>query len=325
MLSGPFGAGRAATRQRRGLLLSAIMLIMTMTRFLYSSSSSSLNKVSALCFQSTRTTSSSKILVNSRRPASPVTSNTKSNPRNSHHYSTSSSTSFLRQSTQRRQEDLAAEFSSLSSSGYDRPTVQWYPGHIAKAERQLSETLKAVDVVVEVRDARACKATAHPRVGEWCAGRPRIVVLTHLDTVPKAAAASWRRAYESLGAERWDDAPINRQVANQAQQARDIRSQFLVDDPNNKNDDNHSTKKKRKNTSKSVVSTDNNQATNAITPVEQVLFVNAKEGQGIHALHRAIFKAGSHVQERRERRGLNPRALRVGIIGYPNVGKVWRL
>lgn len=55
--------------------------------------------------------------------------------------------------------------------------------------------------------------------------------------------------------------------------------------------------------------------------MEQVLFVDAKQGQGIHALHRAIFKAGAHVQERRDRRGLKERPLRVGIIGYPNVGK----
>jgi hypothetical protein len=206
-----------------------------------------------------------------------------------------------------------AEFSSSSDfGGYNRPGVQWYPGHIAKAERQLSETLKAVDVVVEVRDARACKATAHPRVGEWCAGSPRIVVLTHLDMVPKAASATWRKAYDTLGAERWDEAPINRQVANQAKQARDIRSRF-------DNDGNAKKKSKWKNASfDDRIETENTK----ITPVEQVLFVNAKQGQGIHALHRAIFKAGAHVQERRERRGLNPRPLRVGIIGYPNVGKV---
>lgn len=195
----------------------------------------------------------------------------------------------------------------LEESGYTRPVVQWYPGHIAKAERQLAETLKAVDVVVEVRDARACKATAHPRVGEWCAGRPRVVVLTHLDMIPKQAVAAWRRAYETLGAERWDDAPINNQVANQAQQARDIRFQYGDNQPKSS-----SSKKKDPQIEKQK---------GAITPVDQVLFVNAKEGQGIHALHRAIYKAGAHVQERRERRGLNPRPLRVGIIGYPNVGK----
>mmetsp|Transcript_19208 Transcript_19208/g.35870 ORF Transcript_19208/g.35870 Transcript_19208/m.35870 type:complete len:575 (-) Transcript_19208:56-1780(-) len=221
--------------------------------------------------------------------------------------------SLVQQNLRRYDEDLA-EFSSLSGGDYNRPTVQWYPGHIAKAERQLSETLRAVDVVVEVRDARACKATAHPKVGEWCAGRPRIVVLTHLDMVPKAAASSWKRAYEQLGAERWDDAPVNRQVANQAQQARDVRFQYA--DPAT----NASAGSKRKKTAKPNQHK-NQKVVSTITPVEQVLFVNAKQGQGIHALHRAIFSAGSHVQERRERRGLNPRALRVGIIGYPNVGK----
>lgn len=132
--------------------------------------------------------------------------------------------------------------------------------------------------------------------------------------IPKAAANSWRKAYEKFGAEDMDDAPINRQVANQAKQARDIRYQF---------DDNKESAAEKKKRKKSSTTTKSSSVDNKnITPVEQVLFVNAKQGQGIHALHRAIFKAGSHVQERRERRGLNPRALRVGIIGYPNVGKV---
>lgn len=196
----------------------------------------------------------------------------------------------------------------LTESGYKRPTVQWYPGHIAKAERQLSETLKAVDVVVEVRDARACKATAHPKVGEWCAGRPRIVVLTHLDMIPRNAVSSWKMAYDKLGAERWDDAPVNTQVANQAQQARDIRFSYGDPTPVNKN------KKPRKEEGWE-------KRPKIVTPVEQVMFINAKQGEGIHALQRAIFKAGAHVQERRERRGLKTRSLRVGIIGYPNVGK----
>lgn len=178
-------------------------------------------------------------------------------------------------------------------SGYKRPTVQWYPGHIAKAERQLSETLKAVDVVVEVRDARACKASSHVKVAEWCAGRPRIVVLTHVDQIPKLSIVSWKRSYETFGAERWDG-EVNAQVVNQANQAKNERGKY-------------NEKSKKKN--------------NSVSPVENVMFVDGKTGQGIHALHRAIFKAGQHVQTRRERRGLKDRALRVGIIGYPNVGK----
>jgi hypothetical protein len=240
------------------------------------------------------------------------------------------STSQLHSDTAWRQQG-GLDVSPMDDGGYGRPTVQWYPGHIAKAERQLSETLKAVDVVVEVRDARACKATAHPRVGEWCAGRPRIVVLTHMDMVPKAAAASWRTAYERLGAERWDEAPINTQVANQAQQARDTRVQYETGSGISRGGRKKQGQPPLTATATNVPRTGGREVpggrgtstkSNNVTPVEDVLFVDAKQGQGIHALHRAIFRAGAHVQERRERRGLNPRALRVGIIGYPNVGKV---
>lgn len=194
---------------------------------------------------------------------------------------------------------VSADIEEELLSGYKRPTVNWYPGHIAKAERQLSETLKAVDVVVEVRDARACKATSHEMAAEWCAGRPRIVVLTHVDAIPKLSIVSWKRSYETFGAGRWDG-EVNAQVVNQALQKQMERTKYA--------DVNASRKPQKK-------------ANTRISPVENVLFVDAKNGQGIHALHRAIFKAGAHVQERRSRRGLKDRALRVGVIGYPNVGK----
>lgn len=207
------------------------------------------------------------------------------------------------------------EQDEILESGYRRPVIHWYPGHIAKAERQLAETLRAVDVVVEVRDARACKATAHPRVGEWCAGRPRIVVVTHADMIPSPAVASWQRAYETFGAERWDDAPLNSQVANQASMARQVRFEYSNTGTDGK------TKKKKKH--HHLQPRDNHSETKGmITPVEDVLFVNAKHGFGIRNLHRAIAKAGEHVQERRVRRGLKTRPIRVGVIGYPNVGKV---
>jgi hypothetical protein len=50
-------------------------------------------------------------------------------------------------------------------------SVQWYPGHIARAERQLKEQLKQVDVVLEVRDARIPVATHHPQVSS-CGAMP---------------------------------------------------------------------------------------------------------------------------------------------------------
>lgn len=41
---------------------------------------------------------------------------------------------------------------------------QWYPGHIAKTERELKEQIKLMDVVIEVRDARIPLSTTHPQV-----------------------------------------------------------------------------------------------------------------------------------------------------------------
>jgi len=198
------------------------------------------------------------------------------------------------------------ESASSLHSGYARPVVQWYPGHIAKAERQLQETLKAVDVIVEVRDARAAKATSHPMVGSWCAGKPRLVVLTHVDQIPTIAQRGWKKAYDLYGAEHPEQALLmDRQVQNQAKQAFKERLKYT-------------TTPSEATTTKTVSSSP---TTDVLTAVESVLFVNGKTGQGVPALTRAIFKAGAHVQERRSRRGLKQRNLRVGIIGYPNVGK----
>ena len=46
----------------------------------------------------------------------------------------------------------------------DIPKIQWYPGHIAKAEKKLSEVINKVDLVIEVRDARIPLSTGHPHL-----------------------------------------------------------------------------------------------------------------------------------------------------------------
>uniref|UniRef100_A0A6U4A9F3 G domain-containing protein n=1 Tax=Ditylum brightwellii TaxID=49249 RepID=A0A6U4A9F3_9STRA len=201
-----------------------------------------------------------------------------------------------------------------SSLGYARPLVNWYPGHIAKAERQLSETLKSVDVIIEVRDARAPKATAHPRVAEWTAGRPRVVVLTHTDMIPKKSFNSWKKSYDIWGAGKWDGM-VDKQVRNQAMQ--NVQERQKYDTATTTNEEKNSIQ----NTNPKIENTSIKNDVDFTSQVEEVLFLDAKRGTGIHSLHRAVHKAGSHVNERRLRRGLNERPLRVGVIGYPNVGK----
>jgi ribosome biogenesis GTPase A len=88
---------------------------------------------------------------------------------------------------------------ALSSAGAVQPTIQWYPGHIAKAERRLRESLRLVDVVVEVRDCRVPLATAHPEVKNWVGNRPRVLAMNRADLVPEVARAAWREHLVAQG------------------------------------------------------------------------------------------------------------------------------
>ncbi|KAJ1393142.1 ribosome biogenesis GTP-binding protein YlqF [Ochromonadaceae sp. CCMP2298] len=146
-----------------------------------------------------------------------------------------------------------AEYSGQSS-------ISWYPGHIAKAERELADYLKKVDVVIEVRDARIPLSTTHPMVPEWVGSKPLIVAIARLDQISKQALLDWKEYYARIPA-------------------------------------------------------------HPERPDAKVYFVDGKLGTGVLALKREALKAGISVNEKRERRGIQPRAVRAAVIGFPNVGK----
>jgi len=79
------------------------------------------------------------------------------------------------------------------------PAIQWYPGHIAKAEKALSANLAKVDLVIEVRDARIPMATSHPRLQRWIGNKQHLLVLNRVDMIPppvRQAWTAWFRAQE---------------------------------------------------------------------------------------------------------------------------------
>jgi ribosome biogenesis GTPase A len=81
------------------------------------------------------------------------------------------------------------------------PPIQWYPGHIAKAERQLKEQLRKVDVVLEILDARIPLASHHPQINSWIGTKPRIIVLNREDMIPEGAKQDWLRWFKSQAEE----------------------------------------------------------------------------------------------------------------------------
>ncbi|ESA32823.1 hypothetical protein N836_02080 [Leptolyngbya sp. Heron Island J] len=79
------------------------------------------------------------------------------------------------------------------------PSIQWYPGHIAKAERSLKEQLKRVDVVLEVRDARIPLATHHPEMDGWIGDKSRVLVLNRVDMISSEARQVWQTWFKVHG------------------------------------------------------------------------------------------------------------------------------
>ena len=69
--------------------------------------------------------------------------------------------------------------------------IHWYPGHIAKAERQLKEKLNLVDVVIEVRDARIPLSSSYTDIKKLLGDKPRLLLLNKADLVDKEVLKSW--------------------------------------------------------------------------------------------------------------------------------------
>ena len=75
----------------------------------------------------------------------------------------------------------------------DIPKIQWYPGHIAKAEKKLSEFINKVDLVIEVRDARIPISTGHPHLNKWINNKKHILVINRSDMISPDTINSWNK------------------------------------------------------------------------------------------------------------------------------------
>ncbi len=92
-------------------------------------------------------------------------------------------------------------------------SLQWYPGHMNKARRQLVEAMPLQDVVIELLDARMPAASENPDIGLLCKNRPCIKVLSKADLADPATTDAWLRYYASERAEKSAERPEGRVVA----------------------------------------------------------------------------------------------------------------
>ena len=84
---------------------------------------------------------------------------------------------------------------------FQKQTVQWFPGHMAKTRRLIKESLTRVDCVTEILDARIPLSSRNPEIGEITAGKPRIILLNKCDMADEKVTSDWIKYFRSTGAE----------------------------------------------------------------------------------------------------------------------------
>lgn len=75
--------------------------------------------------------------------------------------------------------------------------INWYPGHMARARREIAESVKLVDVVIEIIDARIPIASRNPILNEIIGDKPRIVVLNKADLADSDLNKKWVQKLKS--------------------------------------------------------------------------------------------------------------------------------
>jgi len=73
--------------------------------------------------------------------------------------------------------------------------INWFPGHMAKARRQISELMPKIDVVIEVIDARLPRSSMNPVLSEVRGDKPVVRLLSKADLADPDITDAWRRFY----------------------------------------------------------------------------------------------------------------------------------
>ena len=131
--------------------------------------------------------------------------------------------------------------------------IQWYPGHMAKSIRELSERIAKVDAAVELIDARIPISGRNPVLADLLKNKPHVIVLTKSDLADAEQTKRWIASFREQGI--------------------------------------------------------------------YAFACNSKSGEGCNRLHSEIRSVLAEKIERRNARGLGALAIKLMVVGIPNVGK----
>ena len=77
--------------------------------------------------------------------------------------------------------------------------VQWYPGHMTKAKRQMQEDLKLIDLIIELVDARVPLSSRNPDIEQLGQNKSRLILLNKADLADERQNETWKEYFQSKG------------------------------------------------------------------------------------------------------------------------------
>lgn len=80
-------------------------------------------------------------------------------------------------------------------------SIQWFPGHMTKARRQIEEKLKWIDLAIELLDARIPRSSRNPMIHEILQNKPRLILLNKADLADPRATEQWVEHFADSGIE----------------------------------------------------------------------------------------------------------------------------
>lgn len=89
------------------------------------------------------------------------------------------------------------DIEKINNDSLPKTNINWYPGHMAKAKREITEKIKLVDIVIELKDARIPYSSTNPMINEIVGNKPRLILLCKSGIADPLITKKWIDYYKS--------------------------------------------------------------------------------------------------------------------------------
>ena len=119
---------------------------------------------------------------------------------------------------------------AMADMNFEKMNIQWFPGHMTKAQRMIEDSIKQVDAVCEILDARIPNSSRNPDIDRLAAGKPRLIILNRTDLADPNITAQWRTFFEEQGIKILEtDAKSGKGVSGFAPALRELLKDKIAD------------------------------------------------------------------------------------------------